>query len=163
MFKKKSTPAVTVPKAPEPVRSVEIPAVTTLKRRMEAGDPRQGMIEAFAALLLDLQRGFNLEVPDTWTDREILAKWATLRPAMATAPIPAELQELVRRFYSIYEPSRFGPPGAPMKANPVAVLQSIYSFQPLWRLHAGRTSTYSVDGAVASSAPAARPSGGNGG
>jgi hypothetical protein len=142
MFRRKTeTP---VRPAVEPIRSVEVPTVTELKRRLVSGDARPAMIEAWAAIVRDLARGYGVTIPKDWTDREIVTKWSSTNSPAGQMPLPGELQENIRRFYVIYEPVRFGPAGTPPKGDPVAVLQSIYSWAPLWKLYLARA-TYSVD------------------
>ncbi|MFZ1024336.1 MAG: hypothetical protein WAN87_09390 [Thermoplasmata archaeon] len=136
LFQRKSVEPVVV----HTVRSVEIPTITLLKSQMANGSLAAAMSTAFRAVVRDVERAFRLSIPTGWTDREIVTQWGVVRtnsPAATRSFVPAELRDMVLRLYAMYEPVRFGPPGTPLRGDPVAVLQSIYTFPPMWRLYIG--------------------------
>jgi hypothetical protein len=136
LFQRKNVEPVVV----HTVRSVEIPTITMLKSQMANGSVAAAMSTAFRAVVRDVERAFRLSIPAGWTDREIVTQWGVVRtdsPAASHSFVPAELRDMVLRFYAMYEPVRFGPPGTPLRGDPVAILQSIYTFPPMWRLYIG--------------------------
>ena len=154
--RKKVEPAVV-----QTVQSVEIQTITALKSQMASGATAVAMGNAFRAVVRDIERAFGLSIPAGWTDREIVTQWGAVRTsALARSGnyVPADLREVVRRFYAIYEPVRFGPPGSPLRGDPVALLQSIYTFPPMWRLYVDRAGSYDDEvGAVRSNSSAYDP------
>jgi hypothetical protein len=136
LFQRKTVEPVVV----HTVRSVEIPTITMLKSQMANGSVAAAMSAAFRAVVRDVERAFRLSIPTGWTDREIVTQWGVVRTNSTAATrsfVPAELRDMVLRLYAMYEPVRFGPPGTPLRGDPVAILQSIYTFPPMWRLYVG--------------------------
>ncbi len=136
LFQRKKAEPVVV----QTIRSVEIPTITMLKNQLATGDTPTALSLAFRAVVRDMERAFGLSIPAGWTDREIVTRWGavgTMTLSVTGSYVPGELRDVVRRFYAVYEPVRFGPPGTPLRGDPVAILQSIYAYRPMWGLYLG--------------------------
>jgi hypothetical protein len=116
------------PEVVEHIEAVEIPVITEVKRRFAKGDYAAALLEAYPKAANDLSRGFRIPFPAGMTHEEFLRTKVT--------PEMGHLPEFFRRFYDLYAPLRYGPPGKfeTPKELP-GILESIYAHKAMWRLY----------------------------
>lgn len=116
------------PSVIEHVEAVEIPVITEVKRRLAKGDYEGALLYAYPIAAEDLSKAFRAPFPPGMTHEEFLAS--------TSGHELGHLPEFFRRFYDLYAPVRYGPPGH--TAAPAALsglLKSIYAQRPMWKLY----------------------------
>ena len=112
----------------EQITAVEIPVITEVNRRIAKGDYDGAIRFAYPKAAEDLARAFRVAFPPGMTHEEFLRTQTT--SAMGHLP------EFFLRFYELYAPLRYGPPGAWQDpAALVTILKSIYAPRPMWQLY----------------------------
>jgi hypothetical protein len=121
-------PEPVAPEVVEQIEAVEIPVITEVKRRFAKGDYAAALLEAYPKAANDLSRGFKIPFPAGMTHEEFLRT--------KTTPEMGHLPEFFHRFYALYAPLRYGPPGKfeTPKELP-GILESIYAHRAMWRLY----------------------------
>jgi hypothetical protein len=112
----------------EQITAVEIPVITEVNRRLAKGDYGGAIRFAYPKAAEDLARAFQVSFPLGMTHEEFLRA--------AALPKMGHLPEFFQRFYDLYAPLRYGPPGAREEpATLVSLLKSIYAPRPMWQLY----------------------------
>ncbi|HEV2166683.1 MAG TPA: hypothetical protein VGS23_06910 [Thermoplasmata archaeon] len=112
----------------EQITAVEIPVISEVNRRLAKGDYEGAIRIAYPKAARDLARAFRVPFPAGMTHEEFLRTQTT--EAMGHLP------EFFQRFYELYAPLRYGPPGAWQDpAALVTILKSIYAPRPMWQLY----------------------------
>ncbi|HEV2520350.1 MAG TPA: hypothetical protein VGX00_07015 [Thermoplasmata archaeon] len=112
----------------EQITAVEIPVITEVNRRLAKKDYASAIRIAYPRASLDLARAFHVGFPPGMTHEEFLRTRMT--------PEMGHLPEFFQRFYELYAPLRYGPPGAwEDPAALVSILKSIYAPRPMWQLY----------------------------
>jgi hypothetical protein len=112
----------------EQITAVEIPVITEVNRRLAKGDYSGAIRFAYPKASEDLARAFRIPFPAGMTHEEFLRTRTTTEMG--------HLPEFFERFYDLYSPLRYGPPGAREDpAQLVSLLKSIYAPRPMWQLY----------------------------
>ncbi|MGI0129161.1 MAG: hypothetical protein ACREEC_03275, partial [Thermoplasmata archaeon] len=107
----------------EQITAVEIPVITEVNRRLAKGDYDGAIRYAYPRATEDLARALQVSFPSGMTHEEFLR-------TISTSKI-GHLPEFFQRFYGLYAPLRYGPPGAREEpAALVSLLKSIYAPRP---------------------------------
>ncbi|MCI4320733.1 MAG: hypothetical protein L3K05_00275 [Thermoplasmata archaeon] len=123
---RRSDPATTVVR--DRIRTVEVPVLTEVKRRLGRDDVSGALLYAYPKVLEDLVRAYGAEFPEGFAHEEILRQGFT----EAMAP----LSEFFDRLYRLYAPVRYGRRLPPESAPEVLeIVKSLYSAEPMWRLY----------------------------
>ncbi len=113
---------------------IEVPVITEVKRRIARGEVAYAIQFGFLKALEDAQTALRLSFPPSLTYREIVE--SVVMPAMAGGPA-----EFYQRLYRFYEPVRYGKIVPENLDEFLAILTSIYAFQPLLYLYAAQASS----------------------
>lgn len=116
----------------EQVEPVEIPVINEVKRRLAKGDVLGAIRHGFPVAADDLSRAYNIPLLPGHTYEEFLRR---IRGHKELGHLP----EHYRRFYQLYAPIRYGPPGTSAPdGSPTALidlLKAIYAERPMWQLY----------------------------
>ena len=115
----------------ERVRSIELPILTEMKRRLVRGDVADALRYAYPLVLEDVEKAYGVGFPPEWTHEEILR--------LGIPPGAGPVGEFLPRLYRLYAPARYGPNPRLTDADgaeALELLRSIYAVAPMWRLYA---------------------------
>jgi hypothetical protein len=109
------------------IRTMEVPVVTEVKRRVMRGDYDGAVLYAYPRALEDLEKAYGVAFSPDWTHSEILVRG--MHPEMGGLP------EMFLRLYRLYEPVRYGRGGPRSPTDLQGLMVSIYSQRPMWKLY----------------------------
>lgn len=140
----------------ETVRTIEIPVITQVKRRVQEGHLAEAATLAYQTAVVDLQRAYQFRFPPHWTHLDVL-QWARRHNLGIVA-------DCIAKLYRLYEPVRYGRASDLVEGDVISPLTSLYAQSALWRLYA--VGSWRGPGGGAGSAYGSAlgyPSGGGGG
>jgi hypothetical protein len=112
----------------ERIRPVEVPVLTDAKRRVAVGDVRGALLTSYPRVVEDLARAYDVEFPPGYSHEDIVGE------GLPEAASP--LRVFLDRLYTLYAPVRFaGRAPPPVGPEIIALLQSLYASEPMWRLY----------------------------
>ncbi len=109
------------------VKTLEVPPVTEVKRRLLRGDYDGAVLFAYPRALEDLERAYGRVFSPELTHAEILVRG--MQPEMGNLP------EMFVRLHRLYEPVRYGGGGPRSPSDLEGIMISIYSQRPMWTLY----------------------------
>ncbi len=116
------------PTVVEQIEAIEVPIITEVKARLAKGDYAGALRVSYPVAANDLAKAFQKTFPPGMTHEEFLRTRTTKEMG--------HLPEFFRRFYGLYAPLRYGPPGPVHDTGALTgILESIYANKAMWYLY----------------------------